>query len=232
MQLPNHLAVIIDGNRRWAKARGKPSWFGHRAGAKRVEDLLNWCLEAGIKQVSIYTLSTENIERRPKKEVEEIFKILKDYVEKLLTKDYSLLEKYEVRVRFIGELNRLPKPLLELMKKLMKKTAKHGKRILNFLVAYGGHKELVHAVKKLVKKAIELGKVEIREKDIEGALWVADPVDLIIRTGGYNRLSNLLLWQSAYAEIYTTKTLWPDFSKREFLKALNWYSSVKRNFGR
>jgi len=232
LQIPNHLAVIIDGNRRWARARGKPPWFGHRAGAKKLEDFLNWCLETGVKQVSIYTLSTENIAKRPKKEIEEIFKILEEYVRKLSNEKFSLLEKYEVRVRFVGELNKLPKPLLKLMRELMKKTIKHSKRILNFLVAYGGHSELTHAVKKIVKKAIELGKVEIREKDIENALWINEPVDLVIRTGGYNRLSNLLLWQSAYAEIYTTKTLWPDFSKKEFIKALKWYSSISRNFGR
>ena len=232
MQLPNHLAIIIDGNRRWAKARGKPSWFGHRAGARRVDEFLNWCLELGIKNISIYTLSTENLRRRPKRELNEIFKVLQEYVEKLLTEKYALLDEYKVKVRFVGELNDLPKPLIRVMGKVMEKTAKHQTRLLNFLVAYGGQSELVHVVKRIAEKVLKLGKVEITEKDIEGNLWVPIPVDLIIRTGGYNRLSNFLIWQAAYAEMYTTKTLWPDFSRRELMKALRWYSSIKRNFGR
>ena len=232
LTLPNHLAIIIDGNRRWARQRGKPPWYGHRKGAERVEEFLNWCLDLGIKHISIYTLSTENLSKRPKKELVEIFKILKEYVEKLMTEKYSLLEKYEVRVRFVGELNSLPKPLIRVMGKVMEKTAKHQKNFWNFLVAYGGKSELINVMKKIAEKALKIGKIEIREKDVEKNLWVQVPVDLIIRTGGYNRLSNLLLWQSAYAEIYTTKILWPDFNKKEFMNALKWYSQIKRNFGK
>ncbi len=231
--VPNHLGVIIDGNRRWARARGLPPWEGHRAGAKKLEEFLNWCLEAGIPQVSIYTLSTENL-NRPKEELKHIFKILEEYVDGLLNdeKKFSLLEKYEVRVRFVGELNRLPKKLIKVMGKLMKKTAKYQKRVLNFLVAYGSKSEIVNAVKKLAEELIKYGKVEITEKDIEKHLYVSQPLDLIIRTGGHQRLSNFLLWQASYAEIYVTKTLWPDFSKKEFMKALKWFSQQERKFGR
>ena len=206
--------------------------MGHREGAKKVEKFLNWCLELGIKQVSLYALSTENLENRPKKEIEEIFKIFYEYFKKLSNEKFSLLEKYDVRVRFIGDLNRLPKTLVKLMSKLMEKTAKHHKRILNFLIAYGGKTELLHAFKKLAKKMIKLGKFEIREKDIEKNLWISEPVDLIIRTGGYSRLSNFLIWQSNYAEIFVTKTLWPDFKKRDLIRAIKWFNSVKRNFGK
>jgi len=231
--VPNHLGVIIDGNRRWARARGLPPWEGHRAGAKKLEEFLNWCLEAGIPQVSIYTLSTENL-NRPKEELKHIFKILEEYVDGLLNdeKKFSLLEKYEVRVRFVGELNRLPKKLIKVMGKLMEKTAKYQKRVLNFLVAYGSKSEIVNAVKKLAEELIKYGKVEITEKDIEKHLYVSQPLDLIIRTGGHQRLSNFLLWQASYAEIYVTKTLWPDFSKKEFMKALKWFSQQERKFGR
>jgi tritrans,polycis-undecaprenyl-diphosphate synthase [geranylgeranyl-diphosphate specific] len=231
--LPNHLGIIIDGNRRWARARGLPPWEGHRAGAEKLNEFLNWCLELGIPQVSIYTLSTENL-NRPKEELKHLFKLLEEYVDGLLNdkKKFALLEKYEVRVRFVGELNRLPKKLIRLMGKLMEKTAKYQKRVLNFLVAYGGKSEIVNAVKKLAEEVIKHGKIEITEKDIEKHLYVPQPLDLVIRTGGYQRLSNFLLWQASYAEIYVTKTLWPDFSKKEFMKALRWYSQQKRNFGR
>lgn len=231
--IPNHLGVIIDGNRRWAKKRGLPPWEGHRAGAEKLGKFLEWCLEVGIPYVSIYTLSTENL-NRPKEEVEKLFEILKEYVNSLLSdkEKFSLLEKYEVKVRFVGELNRLPKPLLRLMYKLMKKTANFQKRVLNFLVAYGGKSELVNAFKKIAKEIVKKGKIQITEKDIEKHLYVSVPVDLVIRTGGYQRLSNFLLWQCSYAEIYVTKTLWPDFSKREFVRALKWFSKQKRNFGR
>lgn len=231
--VPNHLGVIIDGNRRWARKRGLMPWDGHRAGAKKLTDFLNWCLEVGIPHVSIYTLSTENL-NRPKEELEKLFEILNEYVNSLLNdkEKFSLLEKYEVKVRFVGELNRLPKPLLRAMYKLMKKTAKFQKRVLNFLVAYGGKSELINAFKKLAREAIKKGKVQITEKDLEKYLYVNVPVDLVIRTGGYQRLSNFLLWQCSYAEIYVTRTLWPDFSKKEFLEALKWYSKQKRNFGR
>ena len=231
--IPNHLGIIIDGNRRWAQARGLPPWKGHRAGAEKLNEFLNWCLEVGIPQVSIYTLSTENL-NRPKEELEHLFKLLEEYVDGLLNdkKKFALLEKYEVRVRFVGELNRLPKKLIRLMGKLMEKTAKYQKRVLNFLVAYGGKSEIVNAVKKLAEEVIKHGKIEITEKDIEKHLYVPQPLDLVIRTGGYQRLSNFLLWQASYAEIYVTKTLWPDFSKKEFMKALRWYSQQKRNFGR
>ena len=227
------MGIIIDGNRRWARARGLPPWEGHRAGAEKLNEFLNWCLELGIPQVSIYTLSTENL-NRPKEELKHLFKLLEEYVDGLLNdkKKFSLLEKYEVRVRFVGELNRLPKKLIKLMGKLMEKTAKYQKRVLNFLVAYGGKSEIVNAVKKLAEEVIKHGKIEITEKDIEKHLYVPQPLDLVIRTGGYQRLSNFLLWQASYAEIYVTKTLWPDFSKKEFMKALRWYSQQKRNFGR
>ncbi len=233
LMLPNHLGVILDGNRRWAKKRGLPPWEGHRAGAKKLDEFLNWCLEMGIPQISLYTLSTENL-NRSKEEVEKIFEILKEYVTNLLTdkEKFSLLEKYDVRIKFVGELNKIPKPLLRLMYKLMKKTAKHQKRVLNFLVAYGGKSEIVNAFKKIAKKIIKKGIIRITEKDIEKNLYVQEPLDLIIRTGGYQRLSNFLLWQASYAEIYVTKTLWPDFSKEEFIKILKWFSKQKRNFGR
>ncbi|MEM5766219.1 MAG: polyprenyl diphosphate synthase [Candidatus Aenigmatarchaeota archaeon] len=229
--LPNHLGVILDGNRRWARLHGLHPWEGHKHGAKKFEEFLKWCVELGIPQVSAYVLSTENLDR-PKKELKEIFKLFYKYLEEWEKKNGSFLDKYQVRVRFVGDLERLPARLVKLMGEIMQKTAKYQKRALNIMVAYGGKFELIQAIKKIVENIIKLGRIEITEKDIEANLLVPVPLDLVIRTGGFSRLSNFMLVQAAYAEIYTTKTLWPDFSKKDLIKAIKWYSSVQRNFGR
>lgn len=228
--LPNHLAVIIDGNRRWAKKHGKQPWEGHRYGVENLEKFLNWCFDLNLHQVSVYVLSTENL-NRSKREVEELFRLAKEAF-KRYEKEGSFLDKYEIKVKFAGDFKKLPKDLVEIINKVMKRTAKYQKKVLNILIAYGGRFEITQAMKKIAKKVLESGRIEITEKDIEKNLLVNEPVDLVIRTGGYNRLSNLMIWQTAYAELYTTKTLWPDFSKKELMKAIKWYSSIKRNFGR
>jgi undecaprenyl diphosphate synthase len=229
--LPNHIALIPDGNRRWARARGMEPWKGHWEAANVFENFLNWCLELKIPQISIWIGSTENLSKRPKREIEELYKVYYHWLEKWEEKK-SILDKYEVRVRFVGDLSKLPPKLVKLMGKIMQKTAKYQKRVINVLINYGGKFELVEVFKNLANMVAKTGKIEITEKDVEKNLLVPTPVDLIIRTGGWSRLSNFMLWQSAYAEIYVTKTLFPDFSKREFMKALRWYSSLQRNFGK
>ena len=229
MITPNHVAIIIDGNRRWAVAHNLPPWKGHWKGEKVVENFLDWCLKSNIPEISIYSLSTENL-KRSKREIEELTKVFIHGLKKLLKSD--LLEKYQVRVNFVGELSILPKVMVNLMKEIMQRTAKYSKRVLNFLVGYGGHMELVGAVRKLFERALKSGRVRLTKHDIEKNLLIKNPVDLVIRTGGYSRLSNLLIWQTAYAEFYTTDVLWPEFNKREFMKAIRWFSKVKRNFGR
>ena len=230
IQLPQHIALIPDGNRRWSKARGRPPWEGHWAAEKVLENFLDWCLELNIHQVSIWIGSTENLTRRPEKEVEELSKLYLRLLEKWESKE-SILDKYEVKVKFIGDLKKLPPKLVKLMGKIMQRTAKYQKKLLNVLINYGGKFELVEVFKKLATKIVKAGKIEITERDIEQNLLVNSPVDLVIRTGGFSRLSNFMMWQASYAEIYVTKTLLPDFSKRELMKAIRWYSSVKRNFG-
>ena len=231
MKVPNHLGVILDGNRRWARLHRMQPWEGHRYGAKKFEEFLNWCLELGIPQVSAYVLSTENL-NRPKKELQEIFKLFYEYFERWEKKEGSFLDKYQVKVRFVGDLERLPKKLVKLMGKIMQKTAKYQKKVLNIMIAYGSKFELTQTVEKIVERAVKIGRIEITEKDIEANLLVPVPLDLVIRTGGFSRLSNFMLIQASYAEIYVTKTLWPDFSKKELIKAIKWYNSIQRNFGR
>ena len=230
LKIPEHVGIIIDGNRRWARAKGMQPWKGHWKGIENLEKILEYCMELKVREVSAYTLSTENL-KRPKRELDELFKIFYHYLDKWEKEEDGFLEKYQVKVRFIGDLEKLPPKLVKAMGKLMQKTAKYQKRILNLLIAYGSYFEITHAVKKLVEKVIKLGKVEITPKQIEKNLMVTTPLDLVIRTGGHQRLSNFLLWQASYAEIFTTETLWPAFSKREFMKAIRWYDSTTRNFG-
>ena len=231
MQVPNHLALVLDGNRRWARARGMPSWMGHlKGGLPEGDNVLQWCLELGIPQISMWVLSTENLDR-PKKEVEAILEAVYRGLE-IMEKKQSILDKYEVNVRFIGDLSRLPPKMLKVMGKIMQKTANFQKKFLNVMIAYGSHFELTETFKKIAEKVMKTGIITITAKDIEQNLLVPTPVDLVIRTGGMNRMSGFMMWQSAYAEIYFTKTLWPDFTKKELIKAIKWYNSVQKNFGR
>ncbi len=229
--VPKHVAVILDGNRRWAKEHGLRVWEGHRHGSENFEKFLDWCLELNIPQISAYVLSTENL-NRPKREVIEILRLLKKQLDKFETEKASLLDKYEVKVKFCGDMRKLPPDLVKVMKRIMKRTEKYSKRVLNLLIAYGGRLELTEVVKKLVDTAMKSGKIQITQKTIEENLLVSGDVDLIIRTGGMNRLSNLLPWQATYAEIYVTQTLWPDFTKKELIKAIKWFNNMKRNFGK
>jgi tritrans,polycis-undecaprenyl-diphosphate synthase [geranylgeranyl-diphosphate specific] len=222
------------GQTSWPKTLGRSQvWcklLRHKlTSTKNLEKFLNWCLELGIPQVSVYVLSTENL-NRPKKELEELFRLFYEYFERW--EKESFLDKYQVKVRFVGDLERLPPKLVKLMGKIMRRTAKYQKKILNIMIAYGSKFELTQAIKKIAEKAIKLGKIEITEKDIEANLLVPTPLDLVIRTGGFSRLSNFMLLQASYAEIFTTKVLWPDFSKKDLIKAIKWYNSVQRNFGR
>ncbi|MBU5689186.1 MAG: di-trans,poly-cis-decaprenylcistransferase [Candidatus Aenigmarchaeota archaeon] len=218
---PNHIAVIIDGNRRWAKKHGLKPWKGHKKGAENIKNFLKWCLEEDIKEVSVYVLSTENL-NRSKEELDKLFELFKKFFSEYFNKD-SFIDKNEVKVRFAGDFSKLPKDIIEIMNKVMKKTEKYNKKILNVLIAYGGRYDIVQAAKKCKN---------FSEKELEKNLLVSEPVDLVIRTGGYNRLSNLMLWQCAYAELYFTKKLWPDFRKKDFIKALKWFKNIKRNFGK
>jgi len=206
-------------------------WMGHRQGAKNFENFLQWCYDLNVPQVSAYLLSTENL-NRPKREVEELLKIYQNYLERLLGKKSDFLEKYQVRIKFAGDLEKLPPKLVRLMGKVMEKTAKYQKRVLNLLIAYGSHFEITEAMKKIAKKVIETGSIEISQKDIEANLLVPVPVDLVIRTGGHSRLSNLMLWQTSYAELIFLEKLWPDFTKKDLIWCINEFNRRQRNFGK
>ncbi|MDI6825855.1 MAG: polyprenyl diphosphate synthase [Candidatus Aenigmarchaeota archaeon] len=217
-------------NRRWAAKHNLKPWEGHRFGCKTFDQFLDWCLALNIQQVSAYVLSTENL-NRPRKEVVEILKLLKHELDRFETERAAKIDKYEIRVRFCGDFSKLSNSLVKIMRRIMRKTEKYNKKFLNILIAYGGRYELTNAVKNLVREALKK-RIKITEKTIEEKLLISGDVDLVIRTGGMPRLSNLLPWQTTYAEIFVTQTLWPDFTKRELIKAIKWFNNVKRNFGR
>jgi tritrans,polycis-undecaprenyl-diphosphate synthase [geranylgeranyl-diphosphate specific] len=230
MIIPNHIAVILDGNRRWATQHNLKPWEGHKHGAETFDKFLDWCLELNVPKVSAYVLSMENL-NRPKRELLEILHLLKMELDKLENEKAPKIEKYEIKIRFCGDFSRLPNSLVAIMKRIMKNTEKYNKKLLNILIAYGGRYELTNVIKNLVKKALKK-RIKITEKTIEENLLISGDVDLVIRTGGMSRLSNFMPWQTTYSELYITDTLWPDFSKEELIKAIKWFNNVKRNFGK
>ncbi len=230
---PTHLAVILDGNRRYARSRGLDSWIGHKYGAAKVNEFLEWCWEVGIRIVTLYAFSTENF-NRPQKEVEEIMKLAEE-------KFYEVLEnwkihKYRVRVKAIGKLDLLPERVREAIRKAEEATKDYDQYFLNVAIGYGGRAEIVDAVRKIAQKVAggQLRVEDINERIIEEHLYTAgipDP-DLIIRTSGEERLSGFLLWQSAYSELYFCDIYWPEIRKIDLLRAVRDYQKRERRFGR
>jgi len=222
-----HLAIIPDGNRRWAKKHSLPPWEGHRRGLEKLKEVINWWLKTDIKELSIYTLSYENFKNRSKIELKYLFKLIESQISAKNGYIASLVDK-GVRIRFAGLIHLLPKRIYEKLKEIMRKSKNNKGKILNFLIVYGGRLEIARAISLLIKKNIS----KITINTIKKYLWVPSDVDLIIRTGGYARLSNLLLYQSAYAEIYILNKLWPEITLEDMEKAVNWFYNVQRNFGR
>ncbi|MBU3942729.1 di-trans,poly-cis-decaprenylcistransferase [Patescibacteria group bacterium] len=228
MSIPNHLGIIIDGNRRWAKKKGLPSFYGHKKGLDNVKKISDYCLERGVKILTLYAFSSENWSRT-KKEVEYLMKLLGTTLNDRSIKD---LNEREVKLKVIGEKKKLPKILQDLIEKAEASTKNNKKGILNLLISYGGRPEIVQAIKNIIKKKIPINK--ITEEIVSENLWtegLPDP-DLIIRTGGEIRLSNFMTWQSVYSEFYFTKKTWPEFTKKDLDKALNNYNHRHRRFGK
>ena len=222
--MPSHVAFIMDGNGRWAKKRGMPREYGHKFGAETFKKVMNHCSELGIKAVTFYVFSTENW-KRPKKEVDSIMKLLSNYLDDCQKE----LEKYDVRFIFLGDKSVFPEELRNKMIAI-EESSKNAGNIVNLALNYGGRDELVYAFRKLAKK----GKgADITEADITSALYTSESpeLDLIVRTGGDMRISNFLLWQAAYAELYFTEVLWPDFSTEEVDRAIETFRNRKRRFG-
>ncbi len=227
-KIPFHLGIIIDGNRRWAKKRGLPFFEGHRRGLDRVNKIGEWCRKRGVKILTLYTFSTENW-NRSKKEISFLMKLLS---EALNRKNVKELHQRKIKLQVIGQKERLPRSLQQRIKEAEELTKNNKEGILNLAISYGGKPEIVQAVKNIIKKKVPVS--EITEDLINKNLWTAglpEP-DLIIRTGGVQRLSNFLTWQSAYSELYFIKKYWPEFTEKDLDEALLDYSRRQRRFGR
>ena len=225
LKIPKHIAIIMDGNGRWAKRKGLPRIMGHYRGAEVAEDTVKSCADLGVRYLTLFAFSTENW-KRPKEEVELLFELLRNY----LTQKREELIREGIRLKFIGRRDRIGKELRHLMEKLERETAENYRITVVLAVDYGGRDDILRAVNNVIK--LELGHVDeetfSRLLDLGG---IPDP-DLMIRTAGEKRVSNFLLWNLAYTELYFTEVCWPDFTRDELLKAIEDYSRRKRKFGR
>lgn len=225
--LPQHIGIIMDGNGRWAKKRALPRKAGHKAGAEVFRKISKYCANLGIKYVTFYAFSTENW-KRPKDEVDALMNLFKDY---LLEAEKDFDEKSNISLKFIGERQGLREDILELMDRAEKRTFEKDGTVINLALNYGGRQEILSAVKKIVKSGKNADEITVQ--DISENIYTAnqsDP-DLIIRPSGEQRLSNFLLWQSAYSEFWYSDVLWPDFKEKDLKEALHAYEKRNRRFG-
>ncbi|MBO3769945.1 MAG: di-trans,poly-cis-decaprenylcistransferase [Candidatus Brockarchaeota archaeon] len=234
LPMPNHIGIIMDGNRRWAELKGLDKSLGHVFGAKKVEDVLKWCYDLGIKTLTLYVLSTENL-KRPPEEIQLILSLFKEKLVEIMNK--GILHEKQVRFKVIGRRDLIPIEIMQLIEKLEKETEGYSSHYLNIAFAYGGRAEIVDAVRSIARDVSKklLDPESIDEETISSRLYTAhlpqpDP-DLIIRTSGEERLSNFLLWQSAYSELVFIDVYWPEFRKIDLLRAIRTYQKRKRRFG-
>ena len=223
-KIPAHVGIIMDGNGRWATLRGKNRSFGHREGSKNVDRIVSYAFSKGVKSLSLYAFSSENW-ARPKEEVDELMRLLELYFKKFIKK----VLKNDVKLMIMGDTSVFSGGLKKVIDNALEKSKDNTSHILNIAINYGGRQEIITACKKL----IENGE-EITDEGISKNLYTAESgePDLIIRTGGEYRISNFMLYQGAYSELYFTKVLWPDFDEKEFDLALEDFSNRKRRFGK
>lgn len=225
MKIPKHIAIIMDGNGRWAKERNLPRIIGHKVGSESVREIIRVCIELGIEYLTLYSFSTENWQR-PKEEIKGLMELLKF----LLKNEVDELNRNGVSIKAIGRLDYLPNDVKNELFKAMEKTKNNNKLKLYLALSYGGRQEILDAVNKIINSKLEF----VDEGTFRNFLYdpnLPDP-DLLIRTSGEYRISNFLLWQISYSEFYFTKTLWPEFRREEFMKAIEDYSKRKRKFGK
>lgn len=230
-RLPAHIAVIMDGNGRWAEKHGLPRTFGHRKGVKAAETMVESCLEAGISYLTLFCFSSENW-NRPEEEVSALMDLLRSYFKQ----DVQKLQEKRVKLKFSGRFDRLPEDIRKKMAEVDSIEISQPKLTLIMALSYGGREEIVDAARRLARRVADndLSIEQIDEAEFSRSLYtpdVPDP-DLLIRSGGEKRISNFLLWQGAYTEIVFSNKLWPDFSKEDFQSALDEYALRHRRFGR
>ncbi|MBI4019535.1 MAG: di-trans,poly-cis-decaprenylcistransferase [Candidatus Aenigmarchaeota archaeon] len=234
--LPNHIGMILDGNRRFARQLLKKPWEGHLYGLEKAREVVEWACERGIKYMTAYTLSIENLDTRPKKELKFILSNLAKEMEEILKNKSHVIHKRKVQTRFIGRITLLPESLQKLMNDVQKATAGYKRHILNLAVAYGGQQEIADAARKIAEECIrgQLSPSDIDEKVLEGHLYTngCPYPDVIIRSGGEQRLSNFLSFQSAYSELVFTEKKWPELTRKDFEQFLQEYEKRQRRFGK
>ena len=233
--MPNHIALILDGNRRWAKRNLGILKSGHFKGADAVENLLDWCEELDIKIITLYALSAENLNRRDE-ELNDLFELIKNRLEKLFND--PRIHKNQMRVKGIGRIELLPESIKDVLKRLDTATKNYDKRFFNIAISYGGQDELVDAVKKIGNKIKEgtMNVDDINKKEIETNLYTShlpqSSPDMILRTSGEKRLSGFLLWQSAYSELVFMDIFWPEFRKIDLMRSIRTFQKRQRRTGK
>jgi undecaprenyl diphosphate synthase len=226
-KLPKHVAVIMDGNGRWAQKKGMPRIAGHRQGRESLRNIIKNCVEFGIPYLTVYAFSTENW-NRPKEEVEALMELFSQ----ALDQEIKELDENQIKINFFGRIQMFPEELQKKIKQAEEQTSGHKRLTVNIMASYGSRAEIVDAVKKIIKSG--LPESSVTEEVIGNNLYTAglpDP-DLLIRTASEMRVSNFLLWQIAYAELYVTSVLWPDFDKKQFIAAIKQYLKRERKFGK
>ena len=230
-RLPKHLAIIMDGNGRWAKQQGKPRVFGHEKGAKTAREVIQRVAELGIPYLTLYTFSTENW-NRPKLEIEALMRLLSGY----LKKEVAVMQANNLRLNTLGDISQFPKSLQKELQKAKEQTQNNTGTMVNLALGYGSQQEILQMTQQLAQTVKEgtLSPEQITYTTIEQHLYTQaiPPVDLLVRTSGEYRISNFLLWQIAYAELYFTNAFWPDFTTEELHKALLNYQQRERRFGK
>ena len=223
-RLPVHIAYIIDGNGRWAKKRGLPRSAGHKVGFATLQKMIYETFDMGIKVISIYGFSTENW-NRPQEELDGLFNLFSQ----IFDEDIHKLNEKGVRIQIMGDYTKFPENVVNNCEKLINDTKHNDKFVLNLGINYGGRDELIRGINNLIQS----GKTEITKEDIDGCLYTANlpPLDFCIRTSGEQRISNFMLWQIAYSELYFPKVYWPSFNKKHLIKALKVYQKRNRRFG-
>lgn len=223
-RVPRHVAIILDGNRRYGRRLGLQQWKGHEYGLRKLEELFEWCIELGIKELTLYCFSTENF-KRSKKEI--------DYLFGLFWKEFSGIKKGEglfkgkIKVNVIGRIGMFSKKMRDAMLEAVKKTQSNKALVVNFAMAYGGRQEITDAVRKIIK----LGVKKINDSTISDYLYLKGKPDIVIRPGGEVRTSNFLTWQSVYSELFFMKKLWPEFTKKDLVKCIAEFNERERRFG-
>jgi len=230
-RVPKHVAIIMDGNGRWAKGQGMNRVFGHKNALTSVRQSIETAAEIGVKAITLYAFSTENW-NRPKLEVDALMRLLVNS----LKKEYDTFQKNDVKVNAIGNIENLPRNAQRTLAEVREKTKNNKRIVMTLALSYGSREEIVNAIKNISKKVVnkELSLEEINENTINNHLYTFNlpEVDLMIRTSGEHRISNFLLWQMAYAELYFTDVLWPDFRKEHFYDAIIDYQNRERRFGK